>query len=250
LTPNPILKVLSTLSRNRVRYLLMGGQACVFYGGAEFSRDTDVVVLAAAENLERLSAALDELQAECIAVPPFDVQCLLRGHAVHFRCRHAEADRMRIDVMSVMRGVAGFDELWKRRNTLEDPSGTRIELISLPDLVKAKKTQRDKHWPMLRRLIEADIVQHQKDATAARVAFWLKECRSPTRLIELARLYAEQASEIATRRPLLSLAIEEDESSLTDALEDEAKWERERDRVYWAPLRAELETLRRRKRRG
>ena len=37
--PNPILKVLSTLSSHQVRYLLMGGQACVFYGAAEFSRD-------------------------------------------------------------------------------------------------------------------------------------------------------------------------------------------------------------------
>ena len=60
LTPNPILKVLSELNRSRVRYLLMGGQACVLYGGAEFSRDTDIVILADAENLDRLSAALAE----------------------------------------------------------------------------------------------------------------------------------------------------------------------------------------------
>ena len=29
---------------HRVRALLMGGQACVFYGAAEFSRDTDLPV--------------------------------------------------------------------------------------------------------------------------------------------------------------------------------------------------------------
>ena len=38
--PNPILKVLSTLTTHRVRHLLMGGQACVLYGAAQFSRDT------------------------------------------------------------------------------------------------------------------------------------------------------------------------------------------------------------------
>ena len=32
----------------------MGGQACVFYGAAEFSRDTDLAILARSENLERL----------------------------------------------------------------------------------------------------------------------------------------------------------------------------------------------------
>ncbi len=38
---NPIRKVLSTFQNCEVRALLMGGQACVFYGAAEFSRDTD-----------------------------------------------------------------------------------------------------------------------------------------------------------------------------------------------------------------
>jgi hypothetical protein len=31
--------------RSQVRALLMGGQACVFYGAAEFSRDTDLAIL-------------------------------------------------------------------------------------------------------------------------------------------------------------------------------------------------------------
>jgi hypothetical protein len=58
LIPNPIGKVLSTLHSCRVRYLLMGGQACVFYGAAEFSRDTDIVILADPDNLDRLNSAL------------------------------------------------------------------------------------------------------------------------------------------------------------------------------------------------
>jgi len=37
LIPNPILKVLSSMRAHRVRSLLMGGQACVLYGAAEFS---------------------------------------------------------------------------------------------------------------------------------------------------------------------------------------------------------------------
>ena len=83
--PNPIHKVLSTLSSHEVRHLLMGGQACVFYGAAEFSRDCDIVILAEDENFDRLVAALDELNAECIAVPPMNwdyleklIQCRAR----------------------------------------------------------------------------------------------------------------------------------------------------------------------------
>jgi hypothetical protein len=55
LTRNPILKVLSSIRTHRVRALLMGGQACVFYGAAEFSRDTDLAILASSENLARLN---------------------------------------------------------------------------------------------------------------------------------------------------------------------------------------------------
>ena len=43
----------------RVRALLMGGQACVLYGAAEFSRDTDF----ATANLARLRLALADLRA-------------------------------------------------------------------------------------------------------------------------------------------------------------------------------------------
>jgi len=45
---NPILKVLSSIQTHRVQALLMGGQACVFYGAAEFSRTPftlDVITL-------------------------------------------------------------------------------------------------------------------------------------------------------------------------------------------------------------
>ncbi len=63
----------------------MGGQACVFYGAAEFSRDTDLAISADAVNLGRLRGALDELQAEVIAVPPFELKYLRRGHAIQER---------------------------------------------------------------------------------------------------------------------------------------------------------------------
>ena len=104
--PNPIRKVLSTMAAHQVRALLMGGQACVFYGAAEFSRDTDFAIHPDAANLERLNVALHELQASVIAVPLFSLENLQRGHAVHFRCRHPEAAGLRVDVMARMRGVA------------------------------------------------------------------------------------------------------------------------------------------------
>ena len=103
--PNPIRRVLSSIERRKVRALLMGGQACVLYGAAEFSRDTDLAILASPANFKRLSAALDDLRAHVIAVPPFESKYLRRGLAVHFRCQDPEAAGMRIHVMTKMRGV-------------------------------------------------------------------------------------------------------------------------------------------------
>ncbi|HEV7671634.1 MAG TPA: hypothetical protein VGS22_24195 [Thermoanaerobaculia bacterium] len=94
--PSPIRKALSTIRKHRVDHLLMGGQACVLYGAAEFSRDLDLVLLPDPANLDRLEEALAELQAVVIAVPvALSLEHLTEGLAVHFRCKHPEAEGLR-----------------------------------------------------------------------------------------------------------------------------------------------------------
>jgi hypothetical protein len=227
----------------------MGGQACVSYGAAEFSRDLDLALLADEANLERFQRLLSDLQAERIAVPPFALEYLQRGHAVHFRCRDPEAENLRVDVMSVMRGLDPFPDLWERRTTAIDEEGETFDLLSLPDLVKAKKTQRDKDWPMIRRLLEADYFGAPSTPSENQVCFWLRELRTPPLLVEVARAHSALAGALLTERPLLAFALAPDPSGLTAALAEEERAERERDRVYWEPLRRELEVLRRQERR-
>jgi len=226
-----------------VRSLLMGGQACVFYGAAEFSRDVDLAILAEPENLRRLQSALDHLQARVIAVPPFDAEILRRGHAAHFRCGAPGVEGLRVDVMTRMRGVDPFPDLWERRTTLEI-NGIQADLMSLPDLVRAKKTQRSKDWPMIQRLIEASWFQHREEPTAARVEFWLKECRSPEILIELAVTHRDEAMRLGKERPALVSALQNNPDAVADRLERERLAEAEADKIYWLPLRKELEQMR------
>ena len=222
----------------------MGGQACVFYGAAEFSRDCDIAILCEPENLSHLKAALDELEARTIAVPPFEEKYLLRGHAVHFRCQAPGVEKIRVDVMARMRGVADFDELWSRRTTFEVDSGNPIELMSLADLVTAKKTQREKDWPMIRRLIESNYAVHGNNPSEEQVRFWLAESRTPQMLIELAARYADAAISLANQRPLLSEAIAANHAAIRLSLAREQETEREADRNYWKPLKEQLEALR------
>jgi hypothetical protein len=187
---------------------------------------------------------LAELRAESIAVPPFEVKYLRRGHALHFRCQHPEALRMRVDVMSKMRGVDSFARLWKRRTTIKLPDGPQCDLLSLPDLVQAKKTQRDKDWPMIRRLVEAHYFQHHARPLAAQVKFWLLELRTPQLLLEVAQGHARLARRLAARRPLLRHARNGQHAQLESALATEERRMRSEDKAHWAPLLRELEKLR------
>ncbi len=225
----------------------MGGQACVFYGAAEFSRDIDLAILADEANLDRLRAALKDLDAEPIAVPPLALPYLARGHAVHFRCRAAGVDNLRLDVMASMRGVAPFAELWSRRTTLPIDSED-VDLLSLEDLVLAKKTQLDKDWPMVRRLVERSYFSQTSEPGEPTIVFWLCELRTPSLLCTLANKYSRIAADLAASRPAVEAALRGDAAAVAERLAAEEHMERERDRLYWEPLRRELEQLRRARR--
>lgn len=76
------------------------------------------------------------------------------------------------------------------------------------------------------------------------LAFWLCELRSPELLMSLVKEQPSLAKGQLSLRPLLSLALAGDSQGLATGLIVEEQQEREADRIYWAPLRAELERLR------
>lgn len=230
--------------------LLMGGQACVFYGAAQFSKDIDFLILAEDENFEGLHAALGEMKATRIAVPGFDPRVLDRGHAVHYRCKASGVEGLRVDIMTKLRDLPDFSILWDRRTTITESDGQNIDLLSVPDLVNAKKTQRMKDWPMISALVEGHYDQYTSEPNPSRIDFWLRESRVEDRLIDLVvRFPAEAAAMAASTRPLLALAITPDLPRLREALDAEVRAEQEKDRIYWEPLKREMEEFRRAERR-
>jgi hypothetical protein len=224
----------------------MGGQASVFYGAAQVSKDIDLVLLADTANFQRLGHALEELGAERIAVPPFDPGILNRGHAVHFRCHAPGVEDLRLDVMTRLRGVADFTLLWERRTVIGANTGEEFNLLSIPDLVAAKKTQRTKDWPIIELLVTIHFRENREHPAAEHVSFWLREARTPELLAEVARRFPAEAGRESASRPLIALVADFDE--LRAALDAEVRAEQAKDRQYWAPLRAELEQLRREER--
>ncbi len=241
---SPIPRALSTLLKHKIEALLIGGQACIIYGAAEFSRDIDLAIMVSSENLDKLRSALNELKAKRIFFPDLSENVLTRGHACHFRCNREDIKGLRIDVLGIMRSVDPFHELWKRRKVINLPEIGEISIIALSDLVKSKKTQRDKDWPMIRRLIESDIVNASEDPPDEQISFWLAECRTPELLVSLANKYKKISNQMISSRSLLKTAIEGNQSELSKLLYEEENKEKELDREYWAPLKKELEVWR------
>jgi hypothetical protein len=222
----------------------MGGQACVFYGAAQVSKDIDLVILAADENFERLQEALGELKARRIAVPRFDPALLERGHAVHFRCSAQGVEDLRVDIMSRLRDLPPFSVLWERRTTFAD-AGSEYDLLCIPDLVEAKKTQREKDWPVISLLVSIHWRENEHAPRADWIDFWLREARTPELLSELCERFPAEAAALQSQRPLLSLVNAADFEPLRAALDAEVRAVQAKDRAYWEPLRKELEQFRR-----
>ena len=240
---NPIHKVLLTLKKCNVQALLSGGQACILYGAAEFSRDADFVILASPANLEVLRTALTELKAEQIFLPPLRLDYLKRGHACHFRCHHSDCAGLRIDVMSHLRDCDEFPLLWERKCMLDLPRLGHIPVLSLSDLVQSKKTQQDRDWPMIRRLVEVDYITRKAEATDEDILWWLEESRTPDHLMELAGAHPDLPAKL-TSRSWLEEAVAAGEEPLAERLAEEERQIRVEDKRYWQVLRNELEAMR------
>ena len=160
---------------------------------------------------------MKELAAERIAVPPFDPALFDRGHAIHFRCHAPGVEELRVDLMSKLRLLGGFVELWERRTTFVDDEGAEFNLLCVPDLVRSKKTARNKDWPVIELLVNIHIHENLAAPQPEWIRFWLGECRTPVQLVALARQFP---------------------------VECRARAEQAVDRAYWAPVRRELEAMR------
>lgn len=242
--PTPITKALSSMKKNGVRSLMMGGQACILYGAAEFSRDLDLVIQVDQKNLENLKKALAELEATVIAVPPFEPHYLEKGHAVHFRSQAPEMHRLRLDIMTRLRGVDSFEELWERR-TVVTVKTLEIDLLAISDLIAAKRTQREKDWPMTNRLVEAHYLANTDNPTHESIHFWMTESFDITFLERLVARFPGHSKKLASERPVLQALVDEQVERARSLLQEERRGIEIEDETYWAPLMEELHQLRR-----
>jgi hypothetical protein len=156
--PTEILRILDT---HEVCYVLIGGMAATLHGAEYVTADLDITPSTVADNLDRLSAALSELDAH-IRAPgevgglPFshDAASLARADVWNLTTRFGD-----LDLAFRPAGTAGYDDLRRDAVTI-DIHGVTAVVASLADVVRSKAAAgRDKDrqaLPMLRRLLDAE----------------------------------------------------------------------------------------------
>ncbi len=138
MTPFDFLGVLRTLTAHEVRYVLIGGVAANAHGSPSITQDIDICYERSDENLERLAAALQALNAHLRGVDPalpfqLDAKTLKMGDSFAF-----DTDAGAFDCLGTPAGTDGYKDLFANA-TLMDFDGLQAYVVSVDDLIRMKR---------------------------------------------------------------------------------------------------------------
>lgn len=123
------LKLFESLSRHKVKYLLIGGALAIAYGIPRITKDVDIFVHPTSDNASRILSALKEIGMGTAGLISPDE--LIKTEVTIFK------DFLRLDVLTKVKGLE-FDSAWKNRKTLFLDK-IPIQALSLEDLIASKK---------------------------------------------------------------------------------------------------------------
>lgn len=133
-------QILEALQRHDVRYVVVGAVAAIAQGSPLPTEDIDVTPARDLANLERLAAALLELDARLRAADkpegvafPFDATCLAGNDIWNLTTSHGD-----LDLIFVPAGTEGYDDL-KRDAILVDFGEVQAPMASLVDVIRSKQ---------------------------------------------------------------------------------------------------------------
>ena len=127
-----VARVCATLNRAKVRYLVIGGVACILHGYGRGTEDINILIERSAANAARVLKALTALGYDFAREWTPD-ELLKRPITVI-------GDDPRVGVFTVAWRVK-YEQVAPRAGTI-DVDGVRIPLIALDDLIETKRTGR------------------------------------------------------------------------------------------------------------
>ncbi len=238
---------LRSLERERVRFLLISGQACVLYGASQFTEDVDLWVRPTAADLRGLLRALAAARATVHKLTPQPTLRLMqRGHGFHFLI----PPDTYVDVMGRPPRVGTFASAWARARRMDTDWGS-LPVAAPEDLVLLKRTNRPSDYEAITNLVR---VRHEEARDDARVLRWTLE--NTFDVDDLAGIGRSAGDRMRAwpRRPALRALLPFPRGTkpvpasrrrrAARLLALEAAEHQERGRRYWLPLLKELRRLR------
>jgi hypothetical protein len=131
---NPV-RIFEALQRHQVEYLTIGGVAVNAHGHVRNTRDVDILIEWNAENMQRLAAALTDLDADLLDVDPRDPDHLLNGGNFTLRTAAGGLDLFDPDEIP---GGRPYDEM-RPRAVEAVVEGVSIRAVGFDDLIRLKR---------------------------------------------------------------------------------------------------------------
>lgn len=153
-----LARLLAVLGKHQVSYVLIGGLAAVYHGSPFPTEDADITPATGANNLQRLSAALSELQARIRteSVPeglPFSHDANSLAAASTWNLTTKAGD---LDISFTPDGTSGYGDLVRDAETAH-LYGSVVHVASLADVIRSKQAANrpkdQRVLPALRRIL-------------------------------------------------------------------------------------------------
>jgi hypothetical protein len=158
MTAYDIDHIIEVLERHNVEYVVVGANAALLLGAPQNklrTTDVDTVVRTTKANLEKLSAALQELGAD----RPVDQDAFIEDVEIFM------TDAGEVDVMRSVIGIGDYNDLTQDHLDFATTNGRDVPVISLPALIQTKETlwrpNDQEHLPVLYELADTYEIPHR-----------------------------------------------------------------------------------------
>lgn len=122
--------LLKILNKHKVRYLIIGAYAAIYYTEPRYTKDLDIWVDSSLENAQKVYSALGDFGAPLKSVTPED----FTSHTLFYQIGVAP---IRVDIIAGLKGLE-FKSAWKRRKRAKYGK-IPINIIGIDDLIASKE---------------------------------------------------------------------------------------------------------------
>jgi predicted nucleotidyltransferase len=130
-------RLLHRLADSGLDFVVIGGFAAVTHGSSLVTRDLDICALLTSENVEKLRAILADWHPRHRMMPQ-KLSFLEFPKSGPLRNLYLETDYGIVDILPSVLGVGDFERI-RRNAEMFEIGGRRYQIISLPDLIRAKE---------------------------------------------------------------------------------------------------------------